>query len=515
MRKSIKFSLLALCISNVIAVNTVFAAEQNQEKSPSPTLSKQQLIAEINQLNKEISAKEKTAVALNNQIKDLQSKITKAKQDLQSKIKERDALTNSLQASSKEKAQLEGQIKSLTAQLADLQKKIDPKVVELVKQKNTAETQLKKVNADVSSKTNQLNQLTAQIKQSTTKVEQLKAQIKPLETQISGLNAQVKQQQDKLTKIAAERKAVTTKIAEYTKNQEWVKQYELDSDGVRWRDLYFDRDFDRDNVSFSKSNFAKTSGNKMPKHVEVITDELGNRELSEFSVELSGFYTPTLPLSQYKANPSKINEVLIGSEQPENKGKAVGKAFFVNQNYSSYVAWRPVMLEKYEPERIQALVDDDKDKVDYVARTDYQKGVDIKLQAQQRYESVKAKTPQITYRGYMLNVGGKSGDITLTADLDKNVVNGTVTNRIVNPLQDRRDLLLKNGQISVDRDGITFRGTLGKAIIPVGNNPDNLPFRNANFSGTFAGKNMEEVVGKISGLPNEASSVFGGTQVTK
>lgn len=480
MRKSIKFSLLALCISNVIAVNTVFAAEQNQEKSPSPTLSKQQLIAEINQLNKEISAKEKTAVELNNQIKDLKSKITKAKQDLQSKIKERDALTNSLQASSKEKAQLEEQIKSLTAQLADLQKKIDPKVVELVKQKNTAETQLKKVNADVSSKTNQLSQLTAQIRQSTTKVEQLKAQIKPLETKISGLNSQVKQQQDKLTKIAAERKAVTTKIAEYTKNQEWVKQYELDSDGVRWRDIYFDRNFDRNNRSFSKSNFAKTSGNEMPKHVEVITDELGNRELSEFGVELSGFYTPTLPLSQYKANPSKINEVLISSEQPENKGKAVGKAFFVNQNYSSYVAWRPVMLEKYEPERIQALVDDDKDKVDYVARTDYQKGVDIKLQAQQRYESVKAKTPQITYRGYMLNAGGKSGDITLTADLDKNLVEGRITNRTVNPAQDGRDLLLKNGRISVDSDGITFGGG---PIISVENNSDNQPFEGVDLLG--------------------------------
>lgn len=505
MRKSIKFSLLALCISNVIAVNTVFAAEQNQEKSPSPTLSKQQLIAEINQLNKEISAKEKTAVELNNQIKDLQSKITKAKQDLQSKIKERDALTNSLQASSKEKAQLEEQIKSLTAQLADLQKKIDPKVVELVKQKNTAETQLKKVNADVSSKTNQLSQLTAQIKQSTTKVEQLKAQIKPLETQISGLNSQVKQQQDKLTKIAAERKAVTTKIAEYTKNQEWVKQHELDSNGVRWRDIYFDS-FNR---SFSKSNFAKTSNNKMFTHVEVITDELGNPKISNF-------YTPTLPLSQYKANPSKINEVLLSSAGPENKGKAVGKAFFVNQNYSSYVAWRPVMLEKYKSERIQALGYGYGDgNVDYVARTDYQKGVDIGLQAQQRYEAVKTKTPQITYRGYMLNAGGKSGDITLTADLDKNVVNGTVTNRIVNPLQDGRDLLLKNGRISVDSYGITFRGTPGRAIIPVENNPNNLPFDRANFEGVFAGKNMEEVVGEISGLPNEADSVFGGTQATK
>lgn len=502
MRKSIKFSLLALCISNVIAVNTVFAAEQNQEKSPSPTLSKQQLIAEINQLNKEISAKEKTAVELNNQIKDLKSKITKAKQDLQPKIKERDALTNSLQASSKEKAQLEEQIKSLTAQLADLQKKIDPKVVELVKQKNTAETQLKKVNADVSSKTSQLSQLTAQIKQSTTKVEQLKAQIKPLETQISGLNSQVKQQQDKLTKIAAERKAVTTKIAEYTKNQEWVKQYELDSDGIRWRDIYFDRS----NRSLSKSNFANTSNNAMSTHIEVITDEFGNPEVSEFN-------TPTLPLSQYKANPSKINEVLISSAEPENKGKAVGKAFFVNQNYSSYVAWRPVMLEKYKSERIQALYG--YSNVDYVARTDYKKGVDIKLQAQQRYESVKAKTPQITYRGYMLNVGGKSGDITLTADLDKNVVNGTVTNRIVNPLQDGRDLSLKNGQISVDYRGITFRGTPGRAIIPVENNPNNLPFDRANFEGVFAGKNMEEVVGKISDLPNEASSVFGGTQATK
>ncbi|MEH8047626.1 hypothetical protein [Gallibacterium anatis] len=499
MRKSIKFSLLALCISNVIAVNTVFAAEQNQEKSPSPTLSKQQLIAEINQLNKEISAKEKTAVALNNQIKDLQNKITEVKQDLQSKMKERDALTNSLQASNKEKAQLEEQIKSLTAQLADLQKKIDPKTVELVKQKNTAETQLKKVNADVSSKTSQLSQLTAQIKQSTTKVEQLKAQIKPLETQISGLNAQVKQQQDKLTKIAAERQAVRTKIAEYTKNQEWVKKYELDSDGVRWRDLYFDRN----NESFSKSNFAKTSNNRMTTHVEVITDELGNPKISDF-------YTPTLSLSQYKANPSKINEVLISSVEPENKGKAVGKAFFVNQNYSSYVAWRPVMQESGN---IQALGYGNN--VEYVARTDYQKGVDIELQAQQRYESVKAKTPQITYRGYMLNVGGKSGDITLTAHLDKNLVDGRITNRIVNPAQDGRDLLLKNGRISVDYRGITFIGTLGRAIIPVGNNPDNLPFQYANFHGTFAGKNMEEVVGRIVGLPNEALSAFGGTQVTK
>lgn len=173
-----------------------------------------------------------------------------------------------------------------------------------------------------------------------------------------------------------------------------------------------------------------------------------------------------------------------------------------------------MVLEKYKSERIQALGYYG-DNVDYVARTDYQKGVDITLQAQQRYESVKAKTPQITYRGYMLNVGGKSGDITLTADLDKNVVNGTITNRIVNPLQDGRDLLLKNGQISVDRDGITFKGTYGRAIIPVGNNPNNLPFREANFKGVFAGKNMEEVVGEISGLPNEANSVFGGTQVTK
>ncbi|KGQ25557.1 hypothetical protein JP33_06470 [Gallibacterium anatis CCM5995] len=502
MRKSIKFSLLALCISNVIAVNTVFAAEQNQEKSPSPTLSKQQLIAEINQLNKEISAKEKTAVALNNQKKDLQSKITKAKQDLQSKIKERDALTNSLQASSKEKAQLEGQIKSLTAQLADLQKKIDPKVVELVEQKNTAETQLKKVNADVSSKTNQLSQLTAQIKQSTTKVEQLKAQIKPLETQISGLNSQVKQQQDKLTKIAAERKAVTTKIAEYTKNQEWVKQYELDSDGVRWRDIYFDNI----NSPSSKSNFATSSERYFfSEHIEVITDELGKSKM--FKVN-----TPTLHLSQYKPNPNKINEVLISSEQPKNEGKAVGKVFFVNQNYSSYATWQPrASIEEIRP--IQSLDPFNKNTL-YVARTDYQKGVDIKLQAQQRYESVKAKTPQITYRGYMLNVGGKSGDITLTADLDKNVVNGTVTNRIVNPAQDGRDFLLKDGQISVDDRGITFEGWYG-SIIPVGNNSDNQPFNGAKFTGIFAGKNMEEVVGKISGLPNEGESVFGGTQVTK
>lgn len=116
----------------------------------------------------------------------------------------------------------------------------------------------------------------------------------------------------------------------------------------------------------------------------------------------------------------------------------------------------------------------------------------------------------------MLNVGGKSGDITLTADLDKNVVNGTVTNRIVNPVQDGRDLLLKNGQISVDRDrGIIFSGNQGRSVIPVGNNPNNSPFKYAYFEGTFAGKNMEEVVGTIHNLPRESASAFGGTQVTK
>lgn len=515
MRKSIKFSLLALCISNVIAVNTVFAAEQNQEKSPSPTLSKQQLIAEINQLNKEISAKEKTAVELNNQIKDLQSKITKAKQDLQSKIKERDALTNSLQASSKEKAQLEEQIKSLTAQLADLQKKIDPKVVELVKQKNTAETQLKKVNADVSSKTNQLSQLTAQIKQSTTKVEQLKAQIKPLETQISGLNSQVKQQQDKLTKIAAERKAVTTKIAEYTKNQEWVKKYELDSDGVRWRDIYFDP---ISNKPFSKSNFAHHTTSRFGEiegtreHVEVITNQLGRKEVSKVN-------TPSLPFSQYKPEPNKINEVLISSEQPENKEKAVGKVFFVNQNFSSYAAWQPVLPsgDFYGIQSLNAYNTNSDGNSFYIALLDHKKGewIDFKEDTraeslyEQRYETIKTKMPQITYRGYMLNVGGKSGDITLTAHLDKNLVDGRITNRIVNPVQEHRDLLLQKGEIYADMHGIHFRGA---SIIPAGSTS---PLGAASFEGVFVGKNMEEVVGRISGLPNEASSVFGGTQVTK
>lgn len=282
-----------------------------------------------------------------------------------------------------------------------------------------------------------------------------------------------------------------------------MKKYELDSDGVRWRDLYFEHYNDRYNHSFSKSKFAESSKWGVSKHVESITDEIGNPKVDRFN-------TPTLHLSQYKADPNKVNEVLISSEQPENKGKAVGKAFFVNQNYSSYVAWQPILRER----GVLSLDDTAKNNL-YVARTDYKKEVDIKLQAQQRYESVKAKTPQITYRGYMLNVGGKSGDIMLTADLDKNVVNGKVTNRIVNPLQDRRDLLLKNAQISVDRYGINFSGTSGKAIIPVGNNPNNKPIPYANFKGTFAGKNMEEVVGSISGLPNEAPSVFGGTQVTK
>ena len=240
-------------------------------------------------------------------------------------------------------------------------------------------------------------------------------------------------------------------------------------------------------------------------HVEVITNQLGRKEVSIVN-------TPSLPFSQYKPEPNKINEVLISSEQPENKGKAVGKVFFVNQNFSSYAAWQPV-LPSGDIYGIQSLnthiTRDSDDNSFYIALLDHKGLSGSQSLYEQRYETIKTKMPQITYRGYMLNVGGKSGDITLTAHLDKNLVDGRITNRIVNPVQEHRDLLLKEGKIYADMFGIYFRG---ESIIPAGSTS---PLDPASFEGVFVGKNMEEVVGRISGLPNEVDSVFGGTQVTK
>ncbi|MFZ7129823.1 hypothetical protein [Avibacterium avium] len=493
MRKSIKFSLLALCISNVIAVNNALAAEDKASTNIS-TLSKQEFIAEINKLNNEISAKEKATAGLNNQLKELQGKVAQAQQELQKQTSDRDALNNRLQASNAEKADLEAKIKSLNAQVADLQKKADPNVVELLKQKDAAEAELAKVNANVNNQTTQLNKLSEQIKQSTSKVEQLKAQVKPLENQVSGLNTQVKQQQDKLAQITAERKTVADKIAEHNKNQEWVQKYELDSDGVRWRDIHFSGSY---NEGESKSKTAAVLGLGSPalvKHFEIITDELERKVLSEQN-------TPTLPLSQYKPDPDKVNEVLISSAVPENKGKAVGKVFFVNQNNSSYMAWQPI-VDRTDAETLSIKEYNDR----YTA-------VSVKNEVNQdTYKAVAAQTPTITYRGHMLNVGGKTGDIELVADLNAQKISGTITNRTVNPLQERRNLALKNGDIRVDNRGVKFSG---RAVVPLENNPNKLPIDGAGFSGTFAGKNMEEVVGQVYGLPNESTSAFGGSKVTK
>ncbi|MFZ7198177.1 hypothetical protein [Avibacterium avium] len=494
MRKSIKFSLLALCISNVIAVNNALAAEDKASTNIS-TLSKQEFIAEINKLNNEISAKEKATAGLNNQLKELQGKVAQAQQELQKQTSDRDALNNRLQASNAEKAELEAKIKSLNAQVADLQKKADPNVVELLKQKDAAEAELAKVNTNVNNQTTQLNKLSEQIKQSTRKVEQLKAQVKPLENQVSGLNTQVKQQQDKLAQITAERKTVADKIAEHNKNQEWVQKYELDSDGVRWRDIHFSGD---NNEGESKSKTAAVLGvdsSALAKHIEVITDGLEQKVLSKQN-------TPTLPLSQYKPDPDKVNEVLISSAVPENKGKAVGKVFFVNQNNSSYMAWQPIVESDYPSiYSIEKIVPNN-----YVA-------LSVKNKVNQdTYKAVAAQTPTITYRGHMLNVGGKTGDIELVADLNAQKISGTITNRTVNPLQERRNLALKNGDIRVDDSRVEFSG---RAVVPLENNPNKLPIENAGFSGTFAGKNMEEVVGQVYGLPNESTSAFGGSQVTK
>ncbi|MCW9698346.1 hypothetical protein [Avibacterium sp. 20-129] len=509
MRKSIKFSFIALCISNAIAVNGAFATESNTATAP---LSKQQFLTEINKLNNEIVAKEKATEGLSQQINTLQSQITQAKQDLARQRSERDTLNNSLQASNSEKAKLEAKIQSLNTQLADLKKNTDPNIANLIKQKDSAEARLQQVKAEVQNKTAQLNKLNEQIKQSTATVAQFKTKIKPLETQLSGLNTQLQQQQNKLNQITAERKTVADKIAQYNKDREWVKKYELDSDGVRWRDIHFEYSTP---VSTAGKHSARTSGNSMHRHLESASDGLGNPQVISRPV-------PTLPLSQYKPDPTKINEVLISSEIPENKGKAVGKVFFVNQHYSSYVAWQPInaIVDDYigsdDMHEVLSLLEYDSDKfTTAIVRTDYQKETSIREQAQQRYDAVKAKTPVITYRGQMINVGGKSGDITLTADLNNNAINGKITNRTVNPVQDSRDLFLKNGVISIDRNGISFSGKSGRSIVPATNNPNNLPLSGANFYGTFAGKNMEEVVGRIEGLPNESDSVFGGTQVTK
>ncbi|MFZ7172269.1 hypothetical protein [Avibacterium volantium] len=504
MRKSIKFSLLALCISNVIAVNNALAAEDKASTKVS-TLSKQEFITEINKLNNEISAKEKATAGLNNQLKELQGKVAQAQQALQKQTNDRDALNNRLQASNTEKAELEAKIKSLNAQVADLQKKADPNVVELLKQKDAAEAELAKVNTNVNNQTTQLNKLSEQIKQSTSKIEQLKAQVKPLENQVSGLNTQVKQQQDKLAQITAERKTVADKIAEHNKNQEWVQKYELDSDGVRWRDIHFTGDH---NNAGSKSKTAAVMGRYSyssinpsgVQHFEIITDELDRKVLSEQN-------TPTLPLSQYKPDPDKVNEVLISSAVPENKGKAVGKVFFVNQNNSSYMAWQPIVdvhfLDRTDAATLSIAT----------YRNNNYTAVSVKNSVnKETYKAVAAQTPTITYRGHMLNVGGKTGDIELVADLNAQKISGTITNRTVNPLQERRNLALKNGDIRVYDNSVEF---YGRAVVPLENNPNKLPIDGAGFSGTFAGKNMEEVVGQVYGLPNETMSAFGGSQVTK
>ncbi|MEE6076910.1 hypothetical protein [Avibacterium paragallinarum] len=284
------------------------------------------------------------------------------------------------------------------------------------------------------------------------------------------------------------------------KNQEWVQKYELDSDGVRWRDIHFSGSY---NEGESKSKTAAVLGRGSPalvKHFEVITDELERKVLSEQN-------TPTLPLSQYKPDPDKVNEVLISSAVPENKGKAVGKVFFVNQNNSSYMAWQPI-VDVYSSDETDAAT-----LSIATSRNDRYVAGSVKNEVNQdTYKAVAAQTPTITYRGHMLNVGGKTGDIELVADLNAQKINGTITNRTVNPLQERRNLALKNGDIRVDNRGVKFSG---RAVVPLENNPNKLPIEYAGFSGTFAGKNMEEVVGIVYGLPNESTSAFGGSKVTK
>lgn len=433
-----------------LACAALMACSSSSSDSPAKPLTEAQLQQQLdNAKTKLAKVKQQLSVAQADVNQHQQSltqtsqQLTQTKQQLtkaQSDVKQ---LADTVSAKKAEVSRLTQEM----AELVEVQKLGNSKDI----QQELSQTQqaLVKANSSLSEAQNQLTNAEKQSASLTKTVAELESKKKSLSTQItqkqaqlSQLTAQVKAAEQALDKEKSQLKQLTPANPIVEAHTEKEENYM--GDQYKWRSIKFDEKGDIEQGSISQ-------------YVEL-----------EHSV--NGF--TNIDFSQYSVDSQQI--------------QTMGKARFVNQNYSTYFVLNPANGDEPAGGYIfKELPQDnsvwnrplDKAIVTYQGKVLGYKG--------ERLDTTDVYSLERTFKP-------TQGDITLKANFAKNTVFGVVTNR--SGYDDNRDLNLEETRISEINSHQGYIGFSG--------NIDN----NGYYKGVFVGPKAEEVVGFIDGDVFGASS---------
>lgn len=435
-----------------LACAVLMACSSSSSDSPAKPLTEAQLQQQLdNAKTKLAKVKQQLSVAQADVNQHQQSltqtsqQLTQTKQQLtkaQSDVKQ---LADTVSARKAEVSRLTQEM----AELVEVQKLGDSKDI----QQELSQTQqaLVKANSSLSEAQNQLTNAEKQSASLTKTVAELESKKKSLSTQITQKQAQLSQltAQVKAAEQALDKEK--SQLKQLTPDNPIVKEENYMGDQYKWRSIKFDERGDIEQGSISQ-------------YVEL-----------EHSV--NGF--TNIDFSPYSVNSQQI--------------QTMGKARFVNQNYSTYFVLNPANGDEPAGGYIfKELPQDnsvwnrplDKAIVTYQGKVLGYKG--------ERLDTTDVYSLERTFKP-------TQGDITLKANFAKNTVFGVVTNR--SGYDDNRDLDLEETRISRISAIDDYQGHIGFS--------GDIKNSSGYYKGVFVGPKAEEVVGFV--VDAGGQSVFGAS----
>lgn len=403
--------------------------------------------SKLRQLNEQIQQAQTNLDKLKAEQQQAQKNLTAAKAALSQAQADKVAADKMLQAAktATEKAQAEKLVAEKAAQVANAAKvKAEAEKVAAEKAAQEAKALADKAAADAKAAADKAkNSQSAQDK--TAAAEKAKA-----EQEAAKKAAEAKKRAEELAKKNAEVEKKRTETQAYRENLETLN-------GAKWR------------VSYPSSGYDNNRWEG-----ELVTDDYGRTSFAFYN-STKGSDSPTVDFSQYEINPNKVQNYDFSAKEIEHS--KLNKIAFVNLRNATFYSTSAEnpdnnkLVGRYIKESAKMLTQKYRDASEYLS----------------------AK-PTATYNGKVLGENAQTwGDIELTADFNKDVVDGKLikADKTATYTLDKGRIDHTN-QYGV-KDGMIFSGNvITEPVSYKANGTDQ-----GKYAGRFLGKDAIEMVGKI------------------
>lgn len=441
----------------------------------------QQAQSKVQQTTAALQTQNKQLQSAQNSLNTTQKQLTSLKQSIAAENSKLQQASAQLVAAEKKVAAETAKLKGLETELKELQSLAALGNPETVKKQladkqaalTAAQSSLSKVQGEANSQKQALTNLQSSVKAAEQALAKAEAAEKTAITQLNSEKAKVTAAEKSLKAEQAKLETLRKSIPNTQEVAVEQTDPELNAIGIKWR-----------NISSLDANIAPYKyhiKHDLAAYQQSYINNAGGTDYKRKEVEDLDFATG-------KIDPQQIQTQKILAL--DNKTE-VADVNFVNQRYSTY--FRVDVKPEYQG-RYQTYGNG------YITRNDMPV----------IGEYVKSNQTAV-YHGYALSKGGKSGDLTLTADFGQAEVSGVITNRAVSINYGKdvetRDLVLLKAPIeSNGLNTLTFRGDIKYEGTTT-------RLDSSRYEGRFAGKDAEEVVGYLRNAKEDIDvEVFGGVR---